>query len=169
MYSARVLTFPSCLWHPTPHSAPSPPPPPSTPAPVSSFSPRRTERPIEAPGPIHVLSVPRLLLFAHPVDLVARHLGVLRGFERREAHQPADLGCFWVGVGCCGELGGLGGLGGLGCGGGWGVGHGRVLVAVYGGFRGGGRFARACGRRRLLCWVWGVGPGSPVVRISVVV
>lgn len=45
-----------------------------------------TERSVETASTVHVLSVLRLLLLAHAVDIVAGNLGILRSPESRETH-----------------------------------------------------------------------------------
>ncbi len=53
---------------------------------------RRTQRPIEASHPIHVLSILRLLLFPDGIQLVvAWYLRVLCRFERRKSHHLLHL------------------------------------------------------------------------------
>lgn len=56
-----------------------------------SLSSRGTQWPVEPSGPVHVLSVFRLLLFPNPVDLVSRNLCVLGAPEAGEAHSLAHL------------------------------------------------------------------------------
>ena len=68
----------------------------------------RAQRPIEPSNTVHVLSVLRLLLLSHAVDIVPLHLRILSRLEPREAHCPSHFGHFGVRVHVHVVCGGLG-------------------------------------------------------------
>ena len=68
----------------------------------------RAQRPIKPSNTVHVLSVLRLLLLSHAVDIIALHLRILSRLEPREAHCPSHFGHFGVRVHVHVVCGGLG-------------------------------------------------------------
>ena len=60
--------------------------------------PTRTQRPVEPPNPIHILPVLRLLLLAHRIPPIPRHLSILRALEARDPHYSLHIRFLVVGV-----------------------------------------------------------------------